>query len=199
MRIRKSDGHGRRGRAAGGRVCHAGVGGTGQRALRTAAARRIGDVDLVQTPGRRPAQALDQGLPPGERAFHIHAVGKCEAPFESAGRISIRQPQARHDVRPGPCRRHAEPACAAERRADGRGAQRRGHAGEGQAEFAVRQRRLVDRDPCRSRRLQERSGRQRRRPHRLRRDSAERRGGNGRKLAARRSSPAWRYRGISAQ
>jgi Cu-Zn family superoxide dismutase len=26
-----------------------------------------------------------KGLPPGERAFHIHGVGKCEAPFTSAG------------------------------------------------------------------------------------------------------------------
>jgi Cu-Zn family superoxide dismutase len=26
-----------------------------------------------------------KGLPAGERAFHIHAVGKCEPPFTSAG------------------------------------------------------------------------------------------------------------------
>ena len=26
-----------------------------------------------------------KGLPPGEHAFHVHAVGKCEAPFTSAG------------------------------------------------------------------------------------------------------------------
>jgi superoxide dismutase, Cu-Zn family len=26
-----------------------------------------------------------KGLPPGEKAFHIHAVGKCEPPFTSAG------------------------------------------------------------------------------------------------------------------
>jgi len=26
-----------------------------------------------------------KGLPPGEHAFHIHAVGKCEPPFDSAG------------------------------------------------------------------------------------------------------------------
>ena len=26
-----------------------------------------------------------KGLPPGEHAFHVHAVGKCETPFDSAG------------------------------------------------------------------------------------------------------------------
>ena len=26
-----------------------------------------------------------RGLPPGEHAFHVHAVGKCEPPFTSAG------------------------------------------------------------------------------------------------------------------
>jgi Cu-Zn family superoxide dismutase len=26
-----------------------------------------------------------KGLPPGEHAFHVHAVGKCEPPFTSAG------------------------------------------------------------------------------------------------------------------
>jgi Cu-Zn family superoxide dismutase len=26
-----------------------------------------------------------KGLPPGEHAFHIHGVGKCEPPFTSAG------------------------------------------------------------------------------------------------------------------
>jgi Cu-Zn family superoxide dismutase len=26
-----------------------------------------------------------KGLPPGEKAFHVHAVGKCEPPFTSAG------------------------------------------------------------------------------------------------------------------
>jgi superoxide dismutase, Cu-Zn family len=35
---------------------------------------------------RRPGGEGDaQGQEPGEHAFHIHAVGKCEPPFESAG------------------------------------------------------------------------------------------------------------------
>ncbi len=45
----------------------------------------VGAVDLVQTPSGVLLRLSIKGLPPGERAFHIHAVGKCEAPFESAG------------------------------------------------------------------------------------------------------------------
>ena len=52
---------------------------------RTAAAKSVGDVDLVQTPAGVLIKLQIKGLPPGEHAFHIHAVGKCEAPFESAG------------------------------------------------------------------------------------------------------------------
>jgi Cu-Zn family superoxide dismutase len=45
----------------------------------------VGDVDLVQTPAGVLIRLQVKGLPPGEHAFHIHAVGKCEAPFTSAG------------------------------------------------------------------------------------------------------------------
>ena len=47
--------------------------------------KALGDVDLVQTPVGVLIKLQVKGLPPGEHAFHIHAVGKCEAPFESAG------------------------------------------------------------------------------------------------------------------
>jgi Cu-Zn family superoxide dismutase len=47
--------------------------------------KAVGDVDLVQTPAGVLIKLQAKGLPPGEHAFHIHAVGKCEAPFESAG------------------------------------------------------------------------------------------------------------------
>jgi Cu-Zn family superoxide dismutase len=30
-------------------------------------------------------KAILTGLPPGDHAFHIHAIGKCDPPFESAG------------------------------------------------------------------------------------------------------------------
>jgi Cu-Zn family superoxide dismutase len=45
----------------------------------------VGDADLVQTEAGVLIKLQLKGLKPGEHAFHIHAVGKCEAPFESAG------------------------------------------------------------------------------------------------------------------
>jgi Cu-Zn family superoxide dismutase len=53
--------------------------------LKTADGRNVGVVTLTQTSaGVRIAMALI-GLPPGLHAIHIHAVGKCEPPFTSAG------------------------------------------------------------------------------------------------------------------
>jgi Cu-Zn family superoxide dismutase len=45
----------------------------------------VGEAKLTQTPNGVLIQATLSNLPPGERGFHIHAVGKCEPPFESAG------------------------------------------------------------------------------------------------------------------
>jgi Cu-Zn family superoxide dismutase len=53
--------------------------------LKDAHGKAVGDVDLVQTPSGVLIKLQAKGLPAGEHAFHIHAVGKCEAPFESAG------------------------------------------------------------------------------------------------------------------
>jgi Cu-Zn family superoxide dismutase len=53
--------------------------------LKDTTGKAIGDADLMQTPTGVLIKLQFKGLPPGEHAFHIHAVGKCEAPFESAG------------------------------------------------------------------------------------------------------------------
>jgi Cu-Zn family superoxide dismutase len=53
--------------------------------LKSADGKDVGTATLTQTrSGVRIALAL-KGLPPGEHAFHVHAVGKCEPPFTSAG------------------------------------------------------------------------------------------------------------------
>ena len=53
--------------------------------LKDASGKAVGDVDLIQTPAGVLIKLQLKGLTPGEHAFHVHAVGKCEAPFESAG------------------------------------------------------------------------------------------------------------------
>ncbi len=53
--------------------------------LKDSSGKAVGDVDLMQTPAGVLIKLQIKGLTPGEHAFHVHAVGKCEAPFESAG------------------------------------------------------------------------------------------------------------------
>ena len=53
--------------------------------LKDASGKAVGDVDLMQTPSGVLIKLQIKGLTPGEHAFHVHAVGNCEAPFESAG------------------------------------------------------------------------------------------------------------------
>ncbi len=58
---------------------------TAKAALKDAAGKDVGQVDFVQMPTGVLLKMSLKGLPAGDRAFHIHAVGKCEAPFTSAG------------------------------------------------------------------------------------------------------------------
>ena len=54
--------------------------------LRDTNRQDVGTVTLLQTPAGVLLKLSLKGMPPGEHAFHIHAVGKCEPPsFDSAG------------------------------------------------------------------------------------------------------------------
>jgi superoxide dismutase, Cu-Zn family len=53
--------------------------------LKGADGKDVGSVNLTQTSQGVLLNVSVKGLPPGEHAFHVHAVGKCEPPFTSAG------------------------------------------------------------------------------------------------------------------
>ena len=54
--------------------------------LRDTNSQDVGTVSLLQTPAGVLLKLSLKGIPPGEHAVHIHAVGKCELPsFDSAG------------------------------------------------------------------------------------------------------------------
>ena len=54
-------------------------------ALKDAGGKAVGSVNLTQTPHGVLINLSVKGLAAGEHAFHVHAVGKCEPPFTSAG------------------------------------------------------------------------------------------------------------------
>jgi Cu-Zn family superoxide dismutase len=53
--------------------------------LKNAEGKEVGRAALTQTPAGVLIRLTVKGLPAGERAFHIHSVGKCEPPFTTAG------------------------------------------------------------------------------------------------------------------
>lgn len=58
---------------------------TAKAPLKDKSGKDVGVVELMQTQAGVLLSIAVNGLPAGEHAFHIHAVGKCEPPFASAG------------------------------------------------------------------------------------------------------------------
>lgn len=58
---------------------------TAKAQLKTAEGKDAGTAALTQTPAGVLIALSVKGAPSGEHAFHVHAVGKCEPPFTSAG------------------------------------------------------------------------------------------------------------------
>jgi Cu-Zn family superoxide dismutase len=58
---------------------------TAKAMLKNAEGADVGRISLAQVDDGVLLRIELKGLPPGGHAFHIHAVGKCEPPFTSAG------------------------------------------------------------------------------------------------------------------
>jgi Cu-Zn family superoxide dismutase len=58
---------------------------TAKASLKDATGKEVGRAELVQTPQGVLVKLSLKGAVPGDHAFHVHAVGKCEPPFTSAG------------------------------------------------------------------------------------------------------------------
>lgn len=54
-------------------------------AVRDAAGRDLGTLTVTEGAAGLALAGTLAGLPPGEHAIHLHTVGRCEPPFESAG------------------------------------------------------------------------------------------------------------------
>jgi Cu-Zn family superoxide dismutase len=63
----------------------AGVGETAAATLRDTNGASVGEVELRQAPLGVIARVRLEGVPAGEHGFHVHEVGSCVPPFESAG------------------------------------------------------------------------------------------------------------------
>ena len=53
--------------------------------VKNASGEKVGDASLQDSPDGVKVSATFTDLPPGQHAIHVHAIGRCEPPFESAG------------------------------------------------------------------------------------------------------------------
>ncbi|MDR3469224.1 MAG: superoxide dismutase family protein [Xanthobacteraceae bacterium] len=58
---------------------------TAKAVLKNADGATVGSAELTQVSDGVLIHLTAKGLPAGEHAFHVHAVGKCEPPFTTAG------------------------------------------------------------------------------------------------------------------
>jgi superoxide dismutase, Cu-Zn family len=58
---------------------------TAKAMLKDKAGKDVGSAEFTQAPAGVLIKFSLKGLPAGEHAIHVHMVGKCEPPFESAG------------------------------------------------------------------------------------------------------------------
>ena len=63
--------------------------------LKNASGVKVGEASLQDTAEGVKVSVTFSDLPPGQHAFHVHAVGRCEPPFESAG-IHFNPTQRQH-------------------------------------------------------------------------------------------------------
>ena len=90
--------------ALGGAMAHAQEMPRATAELQNLQGQPVGQVELQETPHGLIVTAEFTGLPEGSHGFHIHAVGKCEPPFESAGghfnpddhQHGMKNPQGKH-------------------------------------------------------------------------------------------------------
>lgn len=66
-------------------VAHVADAQTARAELKDAGGKSVGTATLTQKGNDVHIAATFTGLPAGTRALHLHEVGKCEPPFESAG------------------------------------------------------------------------------------------------------------------